>query len=52
MPPEDAAFLKELGFVVYEHTVNRVDIARQSLEKGISSFYTDTLFPEELWEEP
>ena len=52
MPPEDAALLKELGFIVYEHTVNRVDIARQSLEKGISSFYTDTLSPEELWEEP
>lgn len=52
MPQEDIALLRELGFTIYEHTVNRVDIARQSLEKGISSFYTDTLFPDELWEKP
>lgn len=52
MPQEDVTLLRELGFTIYEHTVNRVDIARQSLEKGISGFYTDTIFPEELWGEP
>lgn len=51
MPAEDVALLKEMGFTIYEHTVNRIDIAQQSLEKGISSFYTDILLPNELWGE-
>lgn len=48
MPAEDAALLNTLGFTIYEHTVNRIDIAHHSLEKGISSFYTDVLSPSDL----
>ena len=48
MSDEDAVLLRDLGFTVYEHTVNRADYARQSLERGIAGFYTDTLSPEDL----
>ncbi|MGM9659472.1 MAG: hypothetical protein ACI3WQ_02620 [Faecousia sp.] len=48
MSDEDAALMKELGFTVYEFTVNRADEARHSLERGISGFYTDDLTPEDL----
>lgn len=43
IPDEDVALIRELGFTVYEHTVNRADEARKSLERGISGFYTDFL---------
>ena len=43
MPGEDAALMKELGFTVYEHTVNRLDAAAEYLKLGISGFYTDCL---------
>lgn len=49
MPDEDAALMRELGFTVYEHTVNRADEARRSLERGISGFYTDALSPSDLY---
>jgi len=48
IPDEDMKMLRELGFTVYEHTVNRADIAKYSLERGVSGFYTDTLFPSDL----
>lgn len=51
MPAEDAALLNELGFTIYEHTVNRIDIVHHSLAKGISSFYTDSLSPKDLQSE-
>lgn len=50
MSDEDAALMQELGFTVYEHTVNRVDKARLSLQRGIAGFYTDTMAPEDLEE--
>lgn len=42
--------MKELGFTVYEFTVNRVEEAKRSLNRGIASFYTDDLSPEDLAE--
>lgn len=48
MPEEDAVLLDQLGFTVYEHTVNRADLARAALDRGIHSFYTDCLQPEDL----
>ncbi len=48
MPAEDAALMDQLGFTVYEHTVNRADLARAALDRGIHSFYTDSLQPEDL----
>ena len=48
IPDEDVALLRELGFTVYEHTVNRADYAKLSLQRGISGFYTDTLSPADL----
>ena len=40
--------MKELGFTVYEHTVNRLDAAAEYLKLGISGFYTDCLTPSDL----
>ena len=48
MPGKDAALMKELGFTVYEHTVNRLDAAAEYLKLGISGFYTDCLTPGDL----
>ena len=48
IPDEDAAMLRDLGFVLYEHTVNRLDQAEYALNRGISGFYTDFLMPEDL----
>lgn len=48
IPDADMAMLRELGFTVYEHTVNRADSAQAALARGVSGFYTDTLFPEDL----
>lgn len=48
MSDDYVAQMRELGFTIYEHTVNRADYARLSLERGISGFYTDTLFPCDL----
>ena len=48
IPAEDVAMLRELGFTLYEHTINRADYAKQALEVGFSGFYTDNLFPEDL----
>lgn len=48
MPDEDAALMRELGFTVYEYTVDRADKANFPLTRGISSFYTDTLSPDDL----
>lgn len=48
MSDADAALTRELGFTVYEYTVNRADEANRSLERGISGFYTDALSPEDL----
>lgn len=50
MSDEDAQLLADLGFTVYEHTVNRADQARRSLRRGIAGFYTDTLSQEDLLE--
>lgn len=43
MSAKDAALMKELGFTVYEHTVNRVDEAEMLLKQGIAGVYTDCL---------
>ena len=40
--------MKELGFTVYEHTINRADEAALALERGISGIYTDNLTPADL----
>ena len=48
VPEEDLAALKKLGFVVFEYTVNRVDMAQESLNRGISGFYTDSLVLEDV----
>lgn len=48
IPDEDVSLVRELGFTVYEHTVNRADEARKSLKRGISGFYTDFLSQEDL----
>lgn len=39
------------GFTLYEHTVNRPDWARKSLEKGVHGFYTDFLLEKDLKKE-
>ena len=39
---------RDKGFIIYEYTVNRPNQARDSLEKGISGFYTDYLTEEDL----
>lgn len=36
------------GFILYEHTVNRPDYVRKSLNEGIYGFYTDFLSEEDL----
>lgn len=48
MSDEDAALMKQLGFTVYEYTVNRADEAQAALERGISGFYTDDLLHGDL----
>lgn len=45
---EDVALMRDLGFTVYTHTVNRVDLAKRDLERGVSGFYTDVLQPSDL----
>lgn len=45
---EDVALMRDLGFTVYTHTVNRVDLAQRDLERGVSGFYTDLLQPADL----
>lgn len=45
---EDAAALQELGYTVYEHTVNRIDQVKSAYARGIVGFYTDYLSPEDL----
>lgn len=50
MSDEDAALTRDLGFTVYEFTVNRADAAKRSLDRGIAGFYTDDLWPEDLAE--
>ena len=48
IPEEDIARLNQLGFTLYLHTVNRVDMAQAAMRKGVFGFYTDSLRPEEL----
>lgn len=48
IPDEDVALLRQLGFTLYEHTVNRVDEAQQSISRGISGFYSDNLSKEDF----
>lgn len=48
IPDEDVAMLRELGFTLYEHTVNRADVAKTAIRRGISGLYTDSLFPDDL----
>lgn len=45
---EDVALMRDLGFTVYTHTVNRVDLAMHDLERGVCGFYTDLLQPADL----
>lgn len=48
MSDEDAALMRDLGFTVYEFTINRVDKAQNELQRGIAGFYTDYLSPQDL----
>lgn len=48
IPDDELAALRELGYVVYEFTVNRLDEARIRMEQGVCGFYTDYLTPEDL----
>lgn len=45
---ETIAHFTDLGFVLYEHTVNRPDEARDALNRGVHGLYTDFLMPEDL----
>lgn len=45
---ESVAMFREKGFIIYEHTVNRLDYAKFSIEKGVNGFYTDYLTEEDL----
>ena len=45
---ETIAHFTEKGFVLYEHTVNRPDEAREALARGIRGLYTDFLSPADL----
>lgn len=45
---ETIAHFTDLGFVLYEHTVNRPDEAREALTRGIRGLYTDFLMPDDL----
>lgn len=45
---EVIAHFTEKGFVLYEHTVNRPDEAREALARGIRGLYTDFLSPADL----
>lgn len=47
---EDVALMRDLGFTVYTHTVNRVDLARRDFARGVSGIYTDLLQPSDLAE--
>lgn len=40
-------FLKK-GFIVFEHTPNRMDWAQESMDKGIQGIYTDFLTTEDM----
>lgn len=48
---EGKAMLREKNFVLYEHTVNRPDIAERELRKGTRGFYTDFLSEDDLKQE-
>lgn len=48
IPENQLTELRELGYEVYEFTVNRLDEARARMEQGICGFYTDHLTPEDL----
>lgn len=45
---ETIAHFTDLGFVLYEHTVNRPDEAREALSRGIRGLYTDFLMSADL----
>lgn len=44
----DISILRDLGYTVYEHTVNRIDQIRGSQDRGVSGFYTDFLSDSDL----
>lgn len=48
IPDEDVTMLRQLGFTVYEHTINRADMAQKAIDRGVSNIYTDTLEPSDL----
>lgn len=45
---EDVTLLRDLGFTVYVHTIDRADVAQLLLETGFSGIYTDNLQPADL----
>lgn len=45
---ETISHFTEKGFLLYEHTVNRPDEAREALHRGIHGLYTDFLSPADL----
>lgn len=48
IPDEDITMLRELGFTVYEHTINRADEGQRAIDRGVSGLYTDLLEPSDL----
>lgn len=45
---EEIEQLRQKNITIFEHTVNRPDIANKDIEKGINGFYTDFLCIEDL----
>ena len=48
IPDEDIPMLRELGFTIYEHTINDPEYAISSLQRGICGFYTDSMEIDDL----
>lgn len=49
---ETVQFFRSKGIIIFEHTINRPDLARQALSRGIHGIYTDFLSPEDLRTDP
>lgn len=48
IPAEYTARMTQMGYTVYEYTINRVDEAHEALGRGVCGLYTDNLVPEDL----
>ena len=45
---DDINLINSKNFVIYEHTINRPDIAKAQLAKGIHGLYTDFLYIDDI----